>query len=139
LLLIIFYQFAGLGEKLWLRQWGKAYDKPTHHIASYDISSNAVDHYHLSQLFGTVGQGIHLDAPPSAKHAPFFYVGVYAAIGYGAAVVATINTSIQASRVFVLSSQYLTDNQQLTVCGILPCLANSICQAAQDVSHYPIS
>ncbi|KAG9123240.1 hypothetical protein FRC07_000064, partial [Ceratobasidium sp. 392] len=110
LVLIISYQGFGLAEKLWLKTWGAAYQthnsstSPTHALVStYSLAHSIGEdqhvfgaHHHVAALFSNSSTVDAFDwYLPSAKKDPFFYVGVYAAIVFAAAVMATVNSSVQ--------------------------------------------
>jgi ABC-type multidrug transport system fused ATPase/permease subunit len=115
LLLIIVFQCIGIFEKVWIQIWGDAYrdrlaaaiaflinsdlrsaaaPETSHHLA-HDLSASPS--YMTSRLIFSSGSA---DAPstlslPSANSQPMFYVAVYATIGIGAALLATVNTIVQ--------------------------------------------
>ncbi|KAG8687132.1 hypothetical protein FRC09_013677, partial [Ceratobasidium sp. 395] len=110
LVLILSYQSFGLVEKLWLKTWGEAYQTHnsstphTHALAAtYSLAHSIGEdqhvfgaHHHVTAFFSNLSTVNTLEwyMPPAQKD-PFFYVGVYAAIVLGAAVMATVNSSVQ--------------------------------------------
>jgi hypothetical protein len=113
LVLILGYQCFGLTEKLWLKTWGGAYEA---HNSSTSHTHTWAATYSLSQSFeGQLGEQQHIFGGhhvaaffsnvstvdtaewhlPSANKNPYFYVGVYAGIVFAAAVMATVNSTVQ--------------------------------------------
>lgn len=116
------YQVFGLAEKLWIKQWGEAYDDAP--VGAATISS-----MHYFNPMGGIGDGewesyllvppavhlfnafrnttsfttpsstvLHTTAAinlPSATSHPFFYVGIYAALSFGATFVYISNVIVQ--------------------------------------------
>lgn len=118
LILIVGYQCFGLVEKLWLKTWGEAYEthnpsNPNTHIHSlgaiHTLSHSLEEHlgepqhvfgahHHVAAFFSNVSSvGTMGWERPSANEDPYFYVGVYAAIVFAAAVMATVNSTVQVS------------------------------------------
>lgn len=119
LILIVGYQGFGLMEKLWLKTWGEAYqtqntpDPSTHfhslgavHSLAHSFEEHFGEpqyvfgaHHHVTAFFSNMTT---VDTfgweRPSATENPYFYVGVYASIVFAAAVMATVNSTVQVSR-----------------------------------------
>ncbi|KAH7316414.1 hypothetical protein B0J17DRAFT_724436 [Rhizoctonia solani] len=118
--LIVAYQGFGLVERLWLKTWGEAYDMHNttrkHHTHTLTAAHYLSRHYELGEMqhiFGTqehpsmyyYGNVSHADVGslyvestwhlPSASSDPYFYVSVYAGIVFAAAVMATVNSTVQ--------------------------------------------
>ncbi|KAF8502966.1 ABC transporter type 1, transmembrane domain-containing protein [Gautieria morchelliformis] len=100
-------QLLRVAEKLWIKQWGEAYNHSAavaHLFYSPSISdgegqiplhssayiSNAFEKFSLSN---TVTSSLL----PSANDHPLFYVAIYASIGFGTAAISILNVSVQYS------------------------------------------
>jgi hypothetical protein len=100
-LLTVIHQLNGVGEKVWIKIWTSAYPTPL----------NAPNEYML-QSFGTKANEFSLltDLPsspylhstgwrttrlPSAADEPFFYIGVYAAIGMFGILLRLVSVALQ--------------------------------------------
>jgi len=103
---IVLYQLLGVAEKLWIKQWGEAYnatDSTSHLYFASSVTDNHGDlvfqHAHSSAHFTTAFHSVKAPTisarlPPADEH-PLFYVGVYAAISFGAAAVSISNVIVQ--------------------------------------------
>ncbi|KAF8526563.1 hypothetical protein BU17DRAFT_82663 [Hysterangium stoloniferum] len=109
---ICIFQLLGVANKLWVKQWGEAYtDTDSTNPVAYLLYStsltdgegdvfmqHAYTSAHFSSAFSTISGanssvlGIQL---PSANEHPLFYLGIYAAINFGAAFVSIGNVIIQ--------------------------------------------
>ena len=99
----------GLAEKLWIREWGKAYveaEGMTGALYAY-ASSASVEHeisiygYTPSHHPHHFANGVHhteftasVDLPRAQDH-PLFYVGIYTAIGLTTAAASILSTIVQ--------------------------------------------
>jgi hypothetical protein len=122
LIMIVGYQCFGLVEELWLKTWGKDYEthnssnQSTHlhslgvvHTLSHSFEEHLGEpqrvfgaHHHVAAFFSNVSSvGAMKRERPSANEDPYFYVGVYAAIVFATAVMATLNSTVQVNRGFV--------------------------------------
>ncbi|KAG7443764.1 multidrug resistance-associated ABC transporter [Guyanagaster necrorhizus] len=98
-------QLLGISEKLWIKTWGEAYGDVQTSIFYNSRAFSAPEHEIIFD--GHIQSHIHNfhNAPPSisftgphlpdAREHPLFYVGVYAAIGVGAALVSVMSTTAQ--------------------------------------------
>lgn len=123
LFLIVGYQGFALVEKLWLKTWGEAYEMhnasslythplaAAYHLGHHSAEENLGDQHILAHsavsvaptLFGN--SSVHSDLEwrlPSANTNPYFYVGVYAGIVFAAAIMATVNSTVQVSGRFCI-------------------------------------
>ncbi|KIP06892.1 hypothetical protein PHLGIDRAFT_128004 [Phlebiopsis gigantea 11061_1 CR5-6] len=98
--LIMLNQMLGVSEKLWIKVWGQAYGNGSIQPTSYMMNSfftpeheMTLDlgyaHAHTPHLhhYGTQSVRFPTVSWPSAQDHPFFYIGIYAAISLGAALV----------------------------------------------------
>ncbi|KAF9025817.1 multidrug resistance-associated ABC transporter [Hymenopellis radicata] len=100
LILVFFNQGLSIVEKLWIKFWGEAYGKAT---ASFMFRSASSHDQEI--MTGAFSQGLlhhHSPGPvystsalPDAREHPLFYVGVYAAIGIGSAMVGVASSAAQ--------------------------------------------
>ncbi|KAK0200579.1 hypothetical protein DFS33DRAFT_1362775 [Desarmillaria ectypa] len=98
-------QLLGISEKLWIKTWGEAYGDFQTSIFYSNRAFSAPEHEIVFD--GHIQSHIHNfhNAPPSvslarpnlpdAREHPLFYVGVYAAIGIGGALVSVMSTTAQ--------------------------------------------
>ncbi|CAE7221585.1 unnamed protein product [Rhizoctonia solani] len=120
--LIVGYQGFGLVERLWLKTWGEAYDThnstrkhhthtltPAHYFGHhhefgdvqhvFGAQMHPVMDYYANVSRSDIGKLYVESLPtwhlPSASSDPYFYVGVYAVIVFAAAVMATVNSTVQ--------------------------------------------
>ncbi|KIJ35247.1 hypothetical protein M422DRAFT_262416 [Sphaerobolus stellatus SS14] len=102
---VVLAQLLSVSEKLWIKQWGDAYND-TVSILHYLPLSSFIEQVGetLSQTplsLGTVVQESNIStnvAPfglPSATEHPLFYVGIFAAISFGASLLAITSVTIQ--------------------------------------------
>ncbi|KDQ16443.1 hypothetical protein BOTBODRAFT_186497 [Botryobasidium botryosum FD-172 SS1] len=100
--IIVAFQLCNIAEKIWLGIWGNAYDKTSSLAAVMaalaqqppldgHLSHNAA----FAPMPSTYRDTMDANSLPSANAHPMFYVGVFAAIGLGAALLSTINLVIQ--------------------------------------------
>ncbi|EJU04810.1 hypothetical protein DACRYDRAFT_114129 [Dacryopinax primogenitus] len=119
LVFIILFQGLSISEKYWIKLWGQHYsiDSAARHVVAstsawvpntvegYIPSIQAIQHV-LSPIQGVSGDvnttGFSPSASPltmfnlpSARDHPFFYIGIYAAIGMGAANTAVVDCIFQ--------------------------------------------
>ncbi|KAG0701637.1 hypothetical protein DFH29DRAFT_925615 [Suillus ampliporus] len=108
-LLIICSQSLGVIEKLWIREWGSAYDgdaEPAPYIMTSSVltENEALmngyvpyhDYQHYSNSYFHVSSvGFNSITLPDVHEHPLFYVGVYALIGFATAAVGLLSTAIQ--------------------------------------------
>ncbi|KAF7979924.1 hypothetical protein HWV62_40336 [Athelia sp. TMB] len=102
-LLIVVSQVLGVGEKLWIRQWGDAYGKD--YETSIYSSFSAAEHqmalggtlsnYHFQHLLRPADVSTTDFNLPRAQDHPLFYVGIYTAIGLAAAATSILSTIVQ--------------------------------------------
>jgi hypothetical protein len=123
LFLIVGYQGFGVLERIWLKTWGEAYDTHNstrnHHKHTLSAAHYLSHPHELDEMQHVFGAQIHpsiyygnlsrLDVGsvyaqstsgwrlPSANSDPYFYVCVYAGIVFAAAVMATVNSTVQVS------------------------------------------
>ncbi|CAE6458080.1 unnamed protein product, partial [Rhizoctonia solani] len=121
LFLIVGYQGFGVLERIWLKTWGEAYDTHNstrnHHKHTLSAAHYLSHPHELDEMQHVFGAQIHpsiyygnlsrLDVGsvyaqsasgwrlPSANSDPYFYVCVYAGIVFAAAVMATVNSTVQ--------------------------------------------
>ncbi|KZS94266.1 hypothetical protein SISNIDRAFT_454002 [Sistotremastrum niveocremeum HHB9708] len=99
-------QLLGVGEKLWISVWGDAYKDNSTSPVLYMHSASAVDMEGLAQHpmtnFHIVKNSDYYSSPvntwtklPSALEHPLFYVGIYAAIGFGGALFNVASNAVQ--------------------------------------------
>ncbi|KAJ6468022.1 hypothetical protein C8R47DRAFT_1325922 [Mycena vitilis] len=97
-------QVLSVGEKLWIKTWGSAYDRnDTLTFHSYQSFGSLNPEYPMDGSFNfaqvespfTVKPGLFGINWPSAVEHPLFYVGVYAAIGLTSAFVGLCSTAAQ--------------------------------------------
>ncbi|KAK7677231.1 hypothetical protein QCA50_019825 [Cerrena zonata] len=109
--LIVLNQLLAVSEKFWIKYWGEAYGEsnsttsgfyqaksfytPEHEIP-LDSTFSPLHTYHAdySTTSGVRGWEIDINWPRAQEH-PFFYIGVYAAITLGAALVNIIAAATQ--------------------------------------------
>ncbi|THH23155.1 hypothetical protein EUX98_g8019 [Antrodiella citrinella] len=120
---IVFNQFLGVSEKFWIKYWGQAYGEQNSTNSAYiSLFSNPA---HEISLDGSLGSfdahhsyyhSLHSSSPPPmfsgtafewprAQERPLFYIGIYAAITFGAgfvnigSVITQYTGALRASRV----------------------------------------
>ncbi|KAL0951671.1 hypothetical protein HGRIS_008350 [Hohenbuehelia grisea] len=114
LLLLVLSQFLSVGEKVWIKVWGEAYESLPLHYLPFRYFSSA-DHELLSDgyvpLHGHFQSSHRVDVWritrewPRALEYPLYYIGVYAAIGLASglttvlAVVVQYTGALRASRI----------------------------------------
>ncbi|KAF8205407.1 multidrug resistance-associated ABC transporter [Mycena galopus ATCC 62051] len=104
-LIVVLLQLLGVGEKIWIKTWGEAYNqKPNSSVMYGAYRSLTLDHQVL--LDGQISRFStfepHLSTTgfldikwPSAVEHPLFYVGIYAAIGFTTAFVSILSSVLQ--------------------------------------------
>ncbi|KAL0574916.1 hypothetical protein V5O48_007038, partial [Marasmius crinis-equi] len=118
---VVMNQFLGVGEKLWMMQWGKAYgnntDTDTQTFRSFSFSpfrtTGLSDHEYIAESYVTsqhhyhqvpihphshsesAGTGLFGIKWPDAHEHPLFYVGIYAAIGLTGVIVNVLSAAAQ--------------------------------------------
>ncbi|KAF8872717.1 hypothetical protein CPB85DRAFT_1378897 [Mucidula mucida] len=97
LVLVFFNQSLGIVEKLWIKFWGEAYGK-----AAISLMFNSAASHDQEVMAGMFSLQHHSSGPlhstrtlPDARKHPLFYVGVYAAIGIGSAMVGVASSAAQ--------------------------------------------
>ncbi|KAF5353364.1 hypothetical protein D9756_007860 [Leucocoprinus leucothites] len=110
-ILVVVTQLLGVGEKFWIRAWGEAYGKPEDtqvppHYAfrsfgamEYEIPMGGYPSSHHQHSYQTLPRTLTLslfnvDWPDAMTH-PYFYVGIYAAIGLGTALANVLSVAVQ--------------------------------------------
>ncbi|KDR78083.1 hypothetical protein GALMADRAFT_245072 [Galerina marginata CBS 339.88] len=111
--MVFINQFLGLGEKLWIRTWGDAYRNETSAAFYYSHSPVLLDsgEVQMNELYASSPSeqlGTHrtsLGSPtisgifgiiwPDAAQHPFFYIGIYAGIGFAGAAVNALSIMAQ--------------------------------------------
>ena len=97
-------QVLGVGEKLWIRQWGDAYGKDYNQTAIFSSFSAAehqmalggsLSNYHYQHLLHPADVSTTDFNLPRAQDHPLFYVGIYTAIGFAAAATSILSTIVQ--------------------------------------------
>lgn len=108
-ILIVCSQSLGVIEKLWVREWGQAYDRGAQ-PSLYMMTSSALTEnealmndyvpYHDYQLYSN--SYLHVNTSgfgpvtlPDVHEHPLFYVGIYALIGFATATVSVLSIAIQ--------------------------------------------
>ncbi|KAJ7104581.1 hypothetical protein C8R43DRAFT_1047311 [Mycena crocata] len=102
---VVLLQLLSVGEKLWIKTWGEAYKEKQNASALYGTyrSFMGPDHEipmdgHLSpftfELHPSTTGFLNINWPSAAEH-PFFYVGIYAAIGLTTALVSVLSSVAQ--------------------------------------------
>ncbi|KAJ7175965.1 hypothetical protein C8R46DRAFT_1174662 [Mycena filopes] len=79
--LIIVQQLKGVGEKLWIKIWGEAYQETVAVSATYAYSSLETSNHGYLANNGLIRAHAFNDWP-SATERPLYYAGIYAAIGF---------------------------------------------------------
>ncbi|KAG5653253.1 hypothetical protein H0H81_001510 [Sphagnurus paluster] len=106
--LVLVSQILGLGEKIWIMIWGEAYGETADSPAFYMFRSFATteqevqmdgyssSHYHTNGFHGMfLKKGrFGIDWPEAIQH-PYFYIGIYAAIGLCNALTSVSSTIAQ--------------------------------------------
>ncbi|KAF5378578.1 hypothetical protein D9615_007121 [Tricholomella constricta] len=107
--LVVVSQILGLTEKIWIMIWGEAYgelnDAPSFYLfrsfatKEQDIQMDGYpsSHYHTSGFHGMffMKKGrFGIDWPEAIRH-PYFYIGIYAAIGLANALTSVSSTIAQ--------------------------------------------
>ncbi|KAI0003794.1 ABC transporter type 1, transmembrane domain-containing protein [Russula compacta] len=105
---IILSQFLSVSEKVWIMYWGEAYRNGTVSTAYAFTTSSHVIEQQAVTMDGLLGSdhlthavhGLQSFEPPdislpSAKEHPLFYIGVYSALGFGAALVGVFSAIVQ--------------------------------------------
>ncbi|KAJ7784449.1 hypothetical protein B0H16DRAFT_1492535 [Mycena metata] len=77
--LIFVLQLKGVGEKLWIKIWGEAYQEAANFSTPYSLFGTN-DHGYLAST-GLIRAHAFRDWP-SAVERPLYYAGIYAAIGF---------------------------------------------------------
>ena len=108
-MLKLVFQLLGLTEKLWIRQWGKAYVETENVMGALYayVSSASVEHeismhgytpsyhpYHFANNVHRTDFTASIDLPRAQDH-PLFYVGIYTAIGFATATATILSTIVQ--------------------------------------------
>lgn len=101
--LVFLSQGVGIVEKLWIKVWGEAYGSSTSSFMFNAFSSSGQEilaggshthgmlHHHISHA----ELNLTTSTLPNAREHPFFYVGVYAAIGIGSAMIGVASSAVQ--------------------------------------------
>ncbi|KAJ7054741.1 hypothetical protein C8F01DRAFT_1221334 [Mycena amicta] len=107
--MVVFLQLLTIGEKLWIKMWGKAYNERKEALVMYSLYRSSsysaykfpIDAAHSLRFTtcephpSTTGS---LDIQwPSASEHPLFYVGIYATIGFTSAFISISLSVIQIS------------------------------------------
>lgn len=104
---IVLYQLTGVAEKLWIKQWGEGYDdvSTAMHYLTPNIEGEWEPNFflrptaHVFNVFKNVSTAPAVQTAaielPSATTNPLFYVGIYAAISFGATFIYISNVIIQ--------------------------------------------
>ncbi|KAJ7679731.1 multidrug resistance-associated ABC transporter [Mycena rosella] len=104
LLAVLVGQVLSIGEKLWIKTWGSAYEKNStamyHSFQSFGALNPEYPmdgSFNFAQVESHTGSGVGLFNIqwPSAVEHPLFYVGVYAAIGLTTAFVSLCSVAAQ--------------------------------------------
>ncbi|KAH8827185.1 multidrug resistance-associated ABC transporter [Flagelloscypha sp. PMI_526] len=93
---VILYQMTVVGEKLWINIWGSAYEVSAEENVSawiYSVHSTQTILSH-SALSKTKNTKQDLRWPDASQH-PLYYVGIFAAICFGSALLQTISAIFQ--------------------------------------------
>ncbi|KZP25984.1 hypothetical protein FIBSPDRAFT_918282 [Athelia psychrophila] len=102
--LIVVAQLLGVGEKLWIRQWGNAYGKDYNQTAVYSAFSAAehqlalggsLSNHHYQHFLRPTDVSTTDYNLPRAQDNPLFYVGIYTMIGFMAAATSILSTIVQ--------------------------------------------
>ncbi|KAF8626899.1 hypothetical protein AX15_004637 [Amanita polypyramis BW_CC] len=105
--LVIVNQFLGVGEKIWIKIWGEAYGRVAIRSWLYLKSFMTLEHEtpldgHVTHHYQTNHDPLLYKVPgkseigwPDALQRPMFYIGIYAAIGLGGALVNVLSVSAQ--------------------------------------------
>ncbi|KAF8273971.1 multidrug resistance-associated ABC transporter [Lactarius quietus] len=89
---IILAQLLSVSEKIWIKYWGEAYGNRTVSTAdAFSTSFYAIGQQQVA-MDGTMAPIITYI--PAREH-PLFYIGVYAAVGIGSAVVGVLSAIVQ--------------------------------------------
>ncbi|KAJ7208590.1 hypothetical protein GGX14DRAFT_551298 [Mycena pura] len=95
-------QLLSVGEKLWIKTWGSAYEHNATVYHSYQSFSSLNPEYPIDGAFNFAQIEPHLQTSslfhvqwPSAIEHPLFYVGIYAAIGLTSAFVSLCAVAAQ--------------------------------------------
>ncbi|KAF8337342.1 multidrug resistance-associated ABC transporter [Cantharellus anzutake] len=153
---IVLYQIDVLGEKLWIRQWGIAYESHEHSslVSTYFSSYSSVIHFEPKMAIGLPyanGTTISAEALPSPYTHPLFYVLIYGAIALGGALVTwrilnrfgsdiiTIDSSISASLRGTTSWIAAFIAAMLTVTIVLPLFLPAACVMGYFYYRYSVA
>ncbi|KAJ7025345.1 multidrug resistance-associated ABC transporter [Mycena alexandri] len=79
--LILVQQLKGVGEKLWIKIWGEAYQETVNTSTVYVYSAFGTDNHGYLANTGLIRADAFRDWP-SAVERPLYYAGIYAAIGF---------------------------------------------------------
>ncbi|KAJ6542743.1 multidrug resistance-associated ABC transporter [Mycena capillaripes] len=105
MLLIIIQQLRGVGEKVWIKVWTSAYPTPLNVSDEYifrylgtgtndALMAETPFHTHLQSV------GWQMNQLPSAAENPFFYIGIYAAIGMFGIFIQLLSVALQYAGAF---------------------------------------
>ncbi|KAF8502971.1 hypothetical protein JB92DRAFT_3123623 [Gautieria morchelliformis] len=104
---ICIHQLLGVTEKLWIKQWGEAYNHSAavaHLFYSPSISDGEGEislhsSAYISNAFQKFSLSNTVTSPrfPSANDHPLFYVAIYASITFGAVAISILNVCVQYS------------------------------------------
>ncbi|KAF8508697.1 multidrug resistance-associated ABC transporter [Gautieria morchelliformis] len=103
---ICIHQLLGVTEKLWIKQWGEAYNHSAiaHLFYSPSISDGEGEiplhsSAHISNAFQnfSLSNTVTSSRLPSANDHPLFYVAIYASISFGAVAISILNVAVQYS------------------------------------------
>ncbi|KAJ6563543.1 hypothetical protein B0H10DRAFT_2169170 [Mycena sp. CBHHK59/15] len=98
--LVFVLQLKSVGEKIWIKIWGEAYEAKISASAAYIYSSFGVaatsDITGNGDMLDTLVQPVHaLGSWPPAVERPFFYAGIYAAIGFFGVAVHILSVAME--------------------------------------------
>ncbi|KAF9442979.1 multidrug resistance-associated ABC transporter [Macrolepiota fuliginosa MF-IS2] len=107
---VVFAQLLGFGEKFWIKTWGEAYGHPDEGSASQYVfrSFSAIDHEipmdgypspHHQHTYQSIPKSFSfgisgINWPPATSY-PYFYIGIYAAIGFANALTNVLSVTTQ--------------------------------------------
>ena len=97
-----------MGEKLWIKIWGEAYNDSVENSFHAMASFTGTDHdllvgnpwssqIHLSSInhINVLRNGTAGTDWPNAKYRPLFYIGIYAAIGLSSVIAGILSVATQ--------------------------------------------
>ncbi|KIJ28632.1 hypothetical protein M422DRAFT_784503 [Sphaerobolus stellatus SS14] len=101
---VILSQLLTVSQKVWMGVWGEAYNNTAsllHYLPSVSLAEHAGDTLSQTPLYlGSIVQEARIPNDmtlglPSATEHPLFYVGIFAAISFGSALLSTTSIVIQ--------------------------------------------